>query len=135
MPNSPSQIMVKYTLAPLVKDGRHCLVCRDVEGMESAVLEWVEFYYGGTPWQRIIRKSNDIFGLVENEVIKWPALERITAARFRVRLKDDQRARQITVRPCTRSAEGRDGPRRVIEAWLMKRKFMEILKSEGKSLE
>ena len=134
MPNSPPQIVVQYTLAPLVEDGRPCLVCRDVEGIESVSLEWVEFYYGGTPWQRIIRKSNDIFALVENEVIKWPALERITAARFRVRLKEDQRARHITVRPCTRFVEGRDGARPVMEAWLIKRRFMEILKGESKSL-
>jgi hypothetical protein len=127
MPNSPPKIMVKYTLAPLAKDGRNCLVCRDVEGMESVSLEWVEFYYGGSPWQRITRKSDDIFALVENEIIKWPALERITRARFQVRLKEGQRARHITVRPSTRSIGGRDGARLVMEEWLMKRNFMEIL--------
>ena len=29
---------VKYTLAPLVKDGRNCLACRDVAGMEWTLL-------------------------------------------------------------------------------------------------
>jgi hypothetical protein len=129
MPNLPPKSMVKYTLAPLVKDGRNCLVCRDVEGVEWVVLESVEFYYGGSPWQRISRKSDDIFTLVENEIIKWPALERITAARFQVRLKDDQRDRHITVRPSTRSVGGRDGARLVMEEWLMRRKFMEIQKA------
>jgi hypothetical protein len=74
MPNSPPKTMVNYTLLPLVSDGRNCLACRDVEG-----IEWVEFYYGGSQWQRITRKSDDIFALVENEIIKWPALERIAA--------------------------------------------------------
>jgi hypothetical protein len=98
MPNLPQKSMVKYTLAPLVTDGRNCLACRDVEGMDWVLLEWVEFYYGGSPWQRITRKSDDVFALVEKEIIKWPALERITAARFQVRLKGDRRVRHITVR-------------------------------------
>ena len=128
MPNSPPKILVQYTLGPLAKDGRNCLVCNDVEGMERVVLEWVEFYYGGSPWQKITRKSDDIFVLVENDIIKWPALERITAARFQVHLKDNQRARHITLRPSTRSVGERDGARPVIEEWLMKRKFMEIVR-------
>jgi hypothetical protein len=127
MPILPRKSMANYTLGPLVQDGRNCLVCSDVEGMECAVLERVEFYYGGSPWQGITRKSNDIFALVENEIIKWPALERITRARFQVRLKEGQRARHITVRPSTRSIGGRDGARLVMEEWLMKRNFMEIL--------
>jgi hypothetical protein len=134
MPNSPPKIMVQYTLAPLVNDGRNCLVCHDVAGMEWVVLNWVEFYYGGSPWQRIIRESEDIFALVENEIIKWPALERITAARFQLRLKGEKRARHITVRPSTRSVGERDGPRLVMEGWLMKRKFMEVVRGNGKSV-
>jgi hypothetical protein len=116
----------KYTLAPLVNDGRNCLVCRDVEGIEWVVLECVEFYYGGSPWQRITRKSDDIFALVECEIIKWPALERITAARFQVGLKEDKRARHLTVRPSIRPVICRDGGRVVLDEWLLRRKFMEI---------
>jgi hypothetical protein len=134
MPNSLPKILVKYTLAPLVEDGRNCLACRDVEGMEWVGLEWVEFYYGGCPWQRIMRKSDDIFALVENEIIKWPALERITAARFQIRLKEGERARHVMIRPSTRGVVERDGARLVVDEWLMKRKFMEILRDEHKSL-
>jgi hypothetical protein len=92
------------------------------------------FYYGGSPWQRIMRKSDDIFALVENEIIKWPALERITAARFQLRLKEDQRARHIMVRPSRRVLGERDGTRLIVDEWLIKRKFMEILRDEHKSL-
>jgi hypothetical protein len=134
MPDLAPKRMVKYTLAPLVEDGRDCLVCHDVEGMESVVLESVEFYYGGSPWQRIIRKSDDIFSLVENEIIKWPALERITAARFQLRLKEEQRVRPLIIRPCTRFVGDCDGPRLIVEEWLKKRKFIEAQNGEGKSV-
>jgi hypothetical protein len=48
----------------LIKEGRHSLACRDVEGMESALLQEVEFYFGGSPWQRLVRNSEDVFVLV-----------------------------------------------------------------------
>lgn len=114
-----------YTLAPLIKDGRHCLMCRDIRDMESATLEWVEFYYPGTPWQRIIRQADDIFVLVERNIIKWPALDRMSAARFRIRLKGDTRSRRFIIRPSLSPVGGQDGANEVIEEWLRKRKFME----------
>jgi hypothetical protein len=135
MPNLPPKRMVKYTLAPVVKDGRNCLVCSDVEGLEWAVLESVEFYYGGSPWQRNIRKSDDIFALVENEVFKWPALERITVARFRVRLNGEHRSRALSVRPSIRAGGTSERARLIIEDWLTKRGFMEVQNDDAKSVE
>ena len=129
------QRLVKYTLAPLVKDGRNCLACRDVAGMEWAVLEEVEFYYGGSPWQRIVRRSGDIYALVEQGIFQWPALKRITRARFRVRLQNAPRARQITVRPCLRILGVEDEAGSVLENWAKKRKFMEEQRDAGKSVE
>ena len=135
MSKPPPQPLVKYTLAPLVRDGRNCLVCRDVEGMEWVVLEEVEFYYGGSPWQRLIRKSDDIFALVERGIFQWPAVERVTRARFRVRLQSALRARQITVRPCVRILSVEDEAGTILENWLKKRKFMEEQRGEGQSVE
>ncbi len=94
--------------------------------MECVILEWMEFYYGGSPWQKITRKSDDIFALVENDIFQWPAIERITAARFQVRFKDEKRAKQITVRPGKRPSEERAGSWVAIDDWLVKRKFMEM---------
>jgi len=135
MSKLPPQRLVKYTLAPLVNDGRNCLACRDVQGMEWAVLEEVEFYYGGSPWQRLVRKSDDIFALVERGIFKWPALERIVRARFRTRLQSAPRARQFTVRPCLRILGVEDESGIVLENWAKKRQFMEEQRGEAKSVE
>lgn len=124
-----------YTLAPLIKDGPHCLMCKDIKGMESAVLERVEFYYSGSPWQRIVRQSDDVFALVERQIIKWPTLDRIVAARFRIRLKNDRRTRRITIRPALRPLGIPDSASPIVEEWLQKRKFMETQTDEGKSVE
>ncbi len=126
MPQIPTTIIDQYTLAPLIKDGRHCLACSDVEGLGCIVLQSVEFYYGGSPWQKITRKSDDIFALVETDIFQWPALERITAARFQIRFRDEKRPRSITIRPGQRRLEERDESCPAIDQWLVKRKFLEI---------
>jgi hypothetical protein len=131
--NSPN-IRAKYTLAPLVEDGRKCLVCSDVEGMESVILESVEFYFGGTPWQRNIRKSDDIFGLIENEIFKWPALERITAARFGFWLNGERRARSFSIGPSLQPRQTSDRARLIIEDWLTKRGFIKVQNHDAKSM-
>ena len=76
------------TMAPIVLNGRNCLVCHDVEGAECVRLKAVTLYYIGTPWQRVTRESDDIFELVENDIFSWPALDQILEAQFLVRLKD-----------------------------------------------
>jgi hypothetical protein len=85
--------------------------------------------------QRNVRKSDDIFGLIENEIFKWPALERITAARFRVRLKGERRARSFSVRPSMQPGETSDRARLIIEDWLTKRGFIEVQNDDAKSVE
>ncbi len=122
--------MAKYTLSPLLKDGRHCLVWRDVEGIEGVAFELVEFYHGGSPWQRIPRESDDLFALVEREHFHWPPLERIAGARFRIRLTGERRARCVNVRPCVGTANGET----LIEKWLIKRGFVEIPTDECESV-
>jgi hypothetical protein len=135
IPNSPAKNIVEYTLAPLIEGGRNCLVCSDVEGMESVFLESVEFYFGGTPWQRTTRKSDDIFAVAENEIFKWPTLDRIAAARFRVRLKGERQGRPLIVRPSIPPGRTPDGERLIIDDWLMKRGFMKVQNDDAKSVE
>jgi hypothetical protein len=123
----PVTALFRCTLAPLIAEGRDCLVCSDVNGMERAVLESVEFYYAGSPWQRVARQSEDIFSLVEQRIFKWPALERIAAARFAIRLKGERRNRQITIRPSVRPKEIREATNAVSYDWLKRRKFLEMI--------
>jgi hypothetical protein len=135
MSDLPEKTSVHYTLVPLIKDGRNCLACRDVKEMDSAILESVEFYYGGSPWQRVTRQSDDVFSLVEQRIFKWPALERIAAARFAIRLKGGQRDRRITIRPSVLPNENRDGTNPMIQDWLKRRKFLEMASNAAKSVE
>ena len=73
-------------------DGRDCLAYQDVEGV--ALVE-VVFYFGGKPWQQVVRRSNDVFGLVENGAFKWPEVDRMERATFEMRLAHTRRARRV----------------------------------------
>lgn len=124
MPN-PNQF--RYTLAPLLQDGRHCLFCQDIGKIQSVALERVEFYFPGSPWQRIVRQSDDIFSLIEQELIRWPALERISAARFCVQLQGEPRTYPLIVRTSGRFLRAPQETIGVIDEWLKKRSFLEKL--------
>jgi hypothetical protein len=121
----------KYTLAPLVRSGRDCLACADVPGLERVRLKEVEFYFPGAPWQRVLRRADDIFELVENEEVRWPGrVEEITRATFEIKFWKTRRPRRLTIVPCNKALYGRDEDSRLLEQWLEARQFLVPNRSE-----
>jgi len=120
----------KYTFAPLIEKGRNCLACSAVEGMESVTLREVEFFYPGKPWQRITRKSDDVFLLIEKELFKWPPLDRITRAGFEVKFTKENKTRRVTIIGSNKAQYSRDGDMGMIEQWLKLAGFI-MTRNEG----
>lgn len=122
----------KYKLDPLVMDGPACLACGDIPGIEFITLKEVEFYQSGQPWQRIIRKSEDIFALVANGLIKWPAVDRIKRAGFEIKFADSAKTRRVTLIPSNKALYARDDDSALVEQWLKARGFLDenILEEE-----
>ena len=115
----------KYTLAPLVWRGRDCLACADVPAIERVNLTEVEFYHADAPWQRVTRKAEDIFELIERAEVRWPAkIEQITRATFEVKFWQARRPRRLTLVPCNKAQYGRDEDSTVLEQWLAAREFI-----------
>lgn len=115
----------KYTLAPLVRDGRNCLACRDVPGIERVELKEVEVFYPGKHWQCVTRKSNDIFSLVEKGWVRWPESPgEITRATFEVKFSDAKMTRRVTLVPANKALYGRDDDSALVEKWLAARGFI-----------
>lgn len=123
-----------FTLAPLLTDGRDSLACRDIDGMEKAVLKRIDLYYGGTPWHQTSHKAEDIFALEESSLYTWPPLEQLLEAEFAIWTKGSRRARRLTIRfPDTVTAHPARDPDasaadqqfwRMVRAWMEKRRFM-----------
>jgi hypothetical protein len=117
--------VAKYTLAPLVRQGRDCLACLDVRGLLSVSLKEVEFFYPQAPWQRVTRKSNDIFALIERGALRWPDdVRQITRATFEIRFRDAPRTRRVTLIPSNKALYARDDDAPVVEHWLAARHFI-----------
>lgn len=116
--------IAKYTLAPLVYQGRDCLACVDVRGLVSVSLKEVEFFYHQSPWQRVTRKSNDIFTLVEHGNMRWPEdVNQITRATFEIKFRDARKSRRVTIIPSNKALYGRDDDSVMVEQWLQARHF------------
>jgi hypothetical protein len=114
----------KFTLAPLVVVGRACLVCVDVEGVESVMLREVEVRYPGKPGHQIIHKSEDIFRLQEEALFQWPEVERIARAVFEVKFLGSKTMRRVTIKPSNKAMYGRDEDAVLVEQWLKARGFL-----------
>jgi hypothetical protein len=115
----------KYTLAPL-RSGRACLACADVPGIERVTLTEVELHVREEPRHRIIRKARDIFALVENGSLVWPAqLDAIARATFEVKFWRAPRPRRLTLVPSNRALYSREEDSRLLDKLLQVRKFIE----------
>jgi hypothetical protein len=115
----------RFTLAPLVEQGRRSLACADIPALHHVTLTEVEFAYYGTLWKRVAHKAADIFDLVESGELHWPLRpEHITRARFAVLFNGARRERFLTLCPSNRVAYSRDHDSHLLEEWMRSRNFM-----------
>jgi hypothetical protein len=115
----------KYTVFPILRDGRDCLACGDVPGIEGVKLTRVEFCRREEERHRTVQEGDDIFGLVERGRVKWPErLEDITSATFQVRFRGARRPRRLTIMPCNRVIYGREEDWPLLERLMLARGFI-----------
>jgi hypothetical protein len=114
----------KYSLDPIIRDQRKCLAAGDVDGVERVTLKEVEFFFGGTPSQRVSRKSEDIFALVDRGALKWPDERHLTRATFEVEFSGTKKTRRVTIAGANKALYGQDHDSVLIERWLKARKFI-----------
>jgi hypothetical protein len=114
----------KYTLEPLREQAAAALVCSDIEGMESAVLVEVHFFWGGPESEQEVRKADDVFEAYRRRDAVFPSGAQITKAKFRVTFTDSKKPRTVTVRPPNVAQYVRDDDSVIIERWLAARGFV-----------
>lgn len=118
----------RFTLAPLVNDGRKCLACRDVAGIEDITLTEVQTYTGGRDWLRQTQQAWDLFTLIEQERVVLPEVDWLVRASFLVRFSDSKKRRMIKILGSNKLSVVRDGDTELMEKWLDARGF--IIKRE-----
>lgn len=113
----------KYTLDPLVRDGRNSLTCVDVQGMEKVTLKEVEITHDLGPKHRETHKADDIFHLVEEKKVFWPIKGWVSKATFEIRFTGSGKSRKVTLLPSNKLILTRDSDAPIVHDWLHRRSF------------
>ena len=122
----------KYTLTPIVRDGRASLACSDTPGMEWVRLVGVDLDINEAPKHRDSKKAADIFELVENGKLHWPAnIEQLKRATFLVKFWRAAKPRRFAIVPCNHVIYGRPEDSRTLQKFMRLRAFID---REEKSL-
>ena len=115
----------RFTLAPLVKDGRNSLACEDIPGIQHILLTEVQIQAaGGSGWLRSTHQSADLFTAIENEQVVLPKPESLVRASFLVRFGDSKKRRTIKILGSNKLSVVRDGDTALMERWLDARGFI-----------
>lgn len=114
----------KFTLAPLVNDGRACLVCTDVPELAEVTCVAVQFFKGGKKWLRNTYETPNVFDAIDDGEFSLPAADRIVRATFRIRFKDSRKQRTVTIAGSNQLKVVRDGDTVLLERWLAARGFV-----------
>jgi hypothetical protein len=114
----------RFTLAPLVNDGRRSLACRDIGGIEDITLIEVQSLTGGRDWLRQTHHAEDLFHAIEHERVVLPAAECLVRASFLVRFSDSKKRRTIKILGSNKLSVVRDGDTVLMERWLDARGFV-----------
>ena len=115
----------KVPVFPILKNGRDCLTCADVPGIERVGLTRVEFVCRKGPWKRSVHEAEDVFGLVERGELAWPkSPEDFASATFKVKFRGAKSPRRLTIVPCNRVIYGREEDWPFLERLMMARGFI-----------
>jgi hypothetical protein len=119
----------RFTLAPLIADGRDALNVDDVDGIKGVRLVEYRRYWGGVHRELEMRKAEDIFAVLADHNMQGLAGGRLNSATFKVEFEDSARERAVTIRPPGIARYERNDDSELIERWLRARDF--ILSGQG----
>jgi hypothetical protein len=119
----------RFTLAPLIADGRDALNVEDVDGVKGVRLVEYRRYWGGVHREMETRKAEDIFAALADRNMQGLAGGRLNSATFKVAFEDSPKERTVTIRPPGIARFERNDDSELIERWLRARGF--ILSGQG----
>lgn len=114
----------KYTLDPIRTDGRQCLCCDDVDGIDWIKLSEVQYLWGGVQREIEIRKAKDVYAAYEARGRTMPSAPKIVVARFEVKFSDSSTTRKVTISVPNKTQCQRDDDGALIDTWLVARGFI-----------
>lgn len=116
----------KYTLDPLVLDGRGALTCSDVAGLEQITLVELHSERESNQSDVEIRRADDVLRALEEQGrnLAEEAIA-LVRAKFRVRFSDGKE-RTVVIESSNVASFDRESDNAIIHDWLIRRKFIAL---------
>ncbi len=116
----------KYTLTPLIDQGRDALVCSDIEGVQHVRLYELHIDHNSDQMDTEVRKARDVFSVLERHNrdlrVEQPFIELIKA-KFKVTF-DGGLERTVVVEPPNVASFDREADSDLVHDWLCLRNFI-----------
>lgn len=114
----------KFTLEPLRQDGKACLECGDVDGIDKVTLTEYTILYDPNFNESVTRRADDIFGLLDARKRQFPNGGHLVRAKFKVKFTGAKYPRSVTINKGNRAGFKIDDDSLVLEQWLTNRGFI-----------
>jgi hypothetical protein len=114
----------KFTLEPLRQDGKACLECMDVDGIDHVVLTDYTILYNPNFNESVTCHADDVFGMLEASGRKFPRGGSLVRAKFKIKFSDVKSPRSVTINRGNRAGFKVDEDSVVLEQWLTNRGFI-----------
>ena len=115
----------KFTLRPIVDQGRDCLVCTDAEGIEHVALTELQFRHDSAYAHVETHKGEDVFQAMDDVRRKIPFTATLVKASLRVTFSKTLRPRTVVIRPPNIAIFDRESDSETLNDWLTKRGFIQ----------
>jgi hypothetical protein len=125
--------IAKYTLEPLIYDGRGALVCSDIDGIEGIRLVELQIQHESGQKDLEIRRANDVFLALENQERSLQDEMDSTdliKAKFKVMFRGADKERTVEVGPPNTASYDHDVDGELVNEWLLKRGFILVTNTE-----
>lgn len=117
----------KYTLEPLIYDGRGALVCSDIDGIEGIRLVELQIQHESGQRDVEIRRANDVFLALDNQGRSLQdeiGSTNLIKAKFKIMFRGADKERTIEVGPPNTASYDHDADGDLVQEWLLKRGFI-----------
>lgn len=118
------RLLEKYTLDPIRRSGRDCLVCTDVPGIESIRLVELQWSYNSHIRHVEVHRADDVFEALATRRLEIPGNARLIRASFRVKFTGATRERTVVICPPDRANFDRESDAALVEEWMRRRGFI-----------
>ncbi|MCW5775346.1 MAG: hypothetical protein KIS87_02725 [Phycisphaeraceae bacterium] len=118
-----TEVRGRFTLAPIVERGPDCLVCSDVDGLESVRLTELRWRHDSQRYHVEIHQSDDVFAALEEAHRSIPASATLLKAVFKMKFRHAERERSVAIKPPNAAVFDRESDAPLVHDWLVRRRF------------